>query len=44
MEGFGPHQTPILEENQFYKDRMTTNDQGGGGIGIDISWNHHIYI
>ena len=42
MEGFGPHQTPTLEENQFYKDRMTTNDRGG--IGIDISWNHHIYI
>lgn len=32
MEGFGPHQTPTLEENQFYKDRMTTNDQGGGGL------------
>lgn len=32
MEGFGPHQTPTLEENQFYKDRMTTNDRGGGGL------------
>ena len=29
MGGFGPHQTPTLEENQFYKDRTTTNDQGG---------------
>lgn len=50
MEGFGPHQTPTLEENQFYKDRMTTNDRaggGGGGIGINISLNHldlEIYI
>jgi len=41
MEGFGPHQTPTLEKIQLYKDKMSTNDWGGG-IGIDISWSHHI--
>lgn len=43
MEGFGPHQTPTLEENQFYKDRMTTNDQGGGLVLIFLGTTTFTY-